>query len=110
MIFQLGAILYFILVILAYDLPIIVHDLPRSVFEFLVFLRFPDTVTFLSRGVTKNSATLSTGESLIISNCLLASAPTKLMLYILGKRWIDLGPLLNKSNNNRFNVCILLQQ
>ena len=30
-----------ILVILAYDLPIIVHDLPRSVFEFLVFPYIP---------------------------------------------------------------------
>ena len=82
---------------------------PDQFLNSLFFLTFPDTVTFLSRGVTKNNATLSTGESLIISNCLLASAPTKLMLYILGKRWIDLGPFLKKSNN-RFNVCILLQQ
>ena len=38
---------------------------------FLFFFTFPDSVTFLTRGVTKNSATLSTGERLFLVVCLL---------------------------------------
>ena len=52
---------------------------PDQFLNSLFFLTFQDTVTFLSRGVTENSATLSTGERLIISSCLLDSVPTKLM-------------------------------
>ena len=83
-------------VILAYyDLPIVVHDLARSNFEFLVFLYIPRYCHIPEQGCHENSA-LSTSESLVTSNCLLASVSTKLMLYRVRKRWADSGPFLKK--------------
>ena len=65
---------------------------PDQFLNSLFILTFKDTVTFLTRGVAKNSATLSTGESLIISNCSIASVPTKLIYICWVKGGLIQGP------------------
>ena len=63
---------------------------PDQFLNSLFFCTFQDSVTFLTKAITKNSATSNAGERLIISSWLLASVPTK------GKGGLIQGPSLKK--------------